>query len=348
MTLVKQKPIVPPTQINEIMYAMWPAQALKAATQHHLFEAIDKDAKEAGEVARELKLDVRGTQLLLDAMVSLGFVSKSVDSANKVFKYQIAKTEVGEQARTYLIAKSPLYMGPWFAQGDELGKMWRNLPDCIKSGKAVMEVNKDLQAEEIFPKLAEAIFPNSYATARQVATLLKTDKIKTEWLVLDLAAGSAVWSIPFAEASPKVKVDALDFDAVLKVTKHFTNKFAVQDRYAFITGNWRDVQLKENTYDIVILGHILHSEGRDVSKALLKRCFDVMKPGGRLVVAEMISNDDRSGPVFPIMFALNMFLATTEGCVFTESELKDLVEEAGFKKPYRLAPDHVVVIAEKP
>lgn len=211
-----------------------------------------------------------------------------------------------------------------------------------------MEVNKDLQAEEIFPKLAEAIFPNSYATARQVATLLKTDKIKTEWLVLDLAAGSAVWSIPFAEASPKVKVDALDFDAVLKVTKHFTNKFAVQDRYAFITGNWRDVQLKENTYDIVILGHILHSEGRDVSKALLKRCFDVMKPGGRLVVAEMISNDDRSGPVFPIMFALNMFLATTEGCVFTESELKDLVEEAGFKKPYRLAPDHVVVIAEKP
>lgn len=344
MTLVKQKPIIPPTQINEIMYAMWPAQALKAATQNHIFEALDKEAKEAGEVARELKLDVRGTQLLLDAMVSLGFLAKT---GEPVYKYSIAATETGEQARTYLNAKSPLFMGPWFQQGEELGKMWRNLPDAIKSGKPVMEVNTDVGAQEIFPKLAEAIFPNSYATAKQVATLLKADKIKTEWLVLDLAAGSAVWSIPFAEASPKVKVDALDFDAVLKVTKHFTNKYAVQDRYAFISGNWRDTQLKDEAYDIVILGHILHSEGKEVSKALLKRCFEVMKPNGRLVVAEMIANDQRSGPVFPIMFALNMFLATTEGCVFTEAELKEMIEEAGFKKPYRLAPDHVVIVAEK-
>ncbi|MBA3994595.1 MAG: hypothetical protein C0469_13800 [Cyanobacteria bacterium DS2.3.42] len=345
MTLVKQKPIIPPTHINEIMYAMWPAQALKAATQNHIFEALDKEAKEAGEVARELKLDVRGTQLLLDAMVALGFLAKT---GEPVYKYSIAATETGEQARTYLNAKSPLFMGPWFQQGDELGKMWRNLPDAVKTGKPVMEVNTDVGAQEIFPKLAEAIFPNSYATAKQVATLLKADKIKTEWLVLDLAAGSAVWSIPFAEASPKVKVDALDFDAVLKVTKHFTNKYAVQDRYAFISGNWRDTQLKDEAYDIVILGHILHSEGKEVSKALLKRCFEVMKPHGRLVVAEMIANDHRSGPVFPIMFALNMYLATTEGCVFTEAELKEMIEEAGFKKPYRLAPDHVVIVAEKP
>lgn len=344
MTLVKQKPIVPPTQINEIMYAMWPAQALKAATQCHLFEALEKDAKEAPEVAKELKLDARATELLLDAIVSLGFLSK----AGSPPRYSIAATDVGEQARTYLIAKSPLYVGPWFASGEELGKMWRNLGDNIKSGKGVMEVNKDHEAVDIFPKLAEAIFPMSYATAKQVATLLKTDKIKTEWLVLDLAAGSAVWSIPFAEASPKVKVDALDFDAVIKVAKHFTKKYAVEDRYAYIAGNWREVQLKENAYDIVILGHILHSEGKEVSKALLKRCFEVMKPGGRLVVAEFIANDERSGPVFPIMFALNMFLATSDGCVFSEGELKGMIEEAGFKKPYRLTPDHVVVIAEKP
>lgn len=345
MTLVKHKPIVPPVQINEIMYAMWPAQALKAATQNHLFEALDGEAKDAKAVAKELKLDVRGTELLLDAMVSLGFLAKS---GSPQAKYSIASNDTGEQARTYLNPNSPFYMGPWFQQGEELGKMWRSLPDAVKTGKAVMEVNKDHEAVEIFPKLAEAIFPNSYATAKQVATLLKTDKIKTEWMVLDLAAGSAVWSIPFAEASAKVKVDALDFDAVLKVTKHFTNKFAVQDKYAFISGNWREAHLKENAYDIVILGHILHSEGKEESQKLLKRCFEVMKPHGRLVVAEMIANDERTGPVFPMMFALNIFLATTEGCVFTESELKEMIEEAGFKKPYRLTPDHVVIIAEKP
>ncbi len=58
-------------------------------------------------------------------------------------------------------------------RGEELGKMWRSLPDAVKTGKPVMEVNTDVGAQEIFPKLAEAIFPNSYATAKQVATLLK-------------------------------------------------------------------------------------------------------------------------------------------------------------------------------
>ncbi len=113
MTLVKQNRSYRPQTSMKLCTRCGPAQALKAATQNHIFEALDKEGKEAGEVARELKLDVRGTQLLLDAMVALGFLAKT---GEPVYKYSIASTEISEQARTYLNAKSPLFMGPWFHQ----------------------------------------------------------------------------------------------------------------------------------------------------------------------------------------------------------------------------------------
>lgn len=344
MTLLKDKPLLPPTAINEIMYANWSAEALKTAAESGLFEVVDKEAKDAPAIAKETQHSERGMQLLLDAVVALGFLQKKGDAPSK---YSIADGDKGELARTYLNKQSPLYMGQWFKQNVELHKMWRQLPDVVKTGSAVMEVNRDAKAEEIFPMLAESIFPNSYAQARQVATLLKVEGIQTDWRVLDLASGSAVWSIPLAEASQRVTVDALDFPSVLEVSKRFAEKYKVNDRFNYLSGNWRETQLKQEEYDIVILGHILHSEGKELSKALLKRCFEVMKPGGRLVVAEMLSNDQRTGPAFPLLFALNMMLATSDGCVFTEGELKELIEEAGFVKPYRLAPDHAVVIAER-
>jgi len=36
---------------------------------------------------------------------------------------------------------------------------------------------------------------------------------------------------------------------------------------------------------------------------------------------------------------LDMFLATTDGCVFTEREVKDILREAGFAEGHRLAQE---------
>jgi len=49
-----------------------------------------------------------------------------------------------------------------------------------------------------------------------------------------------------------------------------------------------------------------------------------------LVIGEMIPNDTRTGPVFPLLFGLNMVLHTAEGDVFTMSQYKQWLKQAGF------------------
>jgi ubiquinone/menaquinone biosynthesis C-methylase UbiE len=168
--------------------------------------------------------------------------------------------------------------------------------------------------------------------------------------VLDVAAGSGVWSIPFAQAHRQTRVEALDFPAVLGVTRKVTENFGVAAQYEDIGGNWRQAKLAPDSYDVIILGHILHSEGAAASRELLTACHKAMKPGGTLLIAEFMPNQERTAPVAALLFAVNMYLLTTSGCVFSFDELSNLCKSAGFKAVYRhqgVEYDSPVVLASK-
>ncbi len=320
MTVLEQKAPAPPDQIMMVQSAPRAYNILKAAMELNIFESMEKAAKSAAEVADELKLNERGTECLLNALVGLNFLAQAKDN----------KFELIEVSRTYLLQSSDLYMGLYLKHAEQLDKGWTQLGSAIRSGKPVKEVNTQQTAEEFFPALAEGIFPMSYATAQIVARDL-SDVNHGKARILDVAAGSAVWSIPFAEANPEATVDALDFPAVLEVAKKITAKRGLANRFNFVSGDWRKLDWKPEQYDIIILGHILHSEGKDASMQLLKRCAESLRPDGVVVVAEFLCNGKRTGPPAALIFELNMFLHTTEGCVFSIDELKKMMQDAGFK-----------------
>ena len=89
--------------------------------------------------------------------------------------------------------------------------------------------------------------------------------------------------------------------------------------------------MNRSKYDVVILGHIIHGEGEKWGKTLITKSYKALKPGGTLVIAEMIPNDTRTGPVFPLLFGVNMILQTEEGDVFTMAQYKQWLKQAGFK-----------------
>lgn len=325
MTLVQNKAVVPPVRISAILFGSWALQALKSAVELDVFSAIERDENTTELVAAAVKADVRGIGMLLDAMVGLELLDK------KNGKYELA-----DVARHYLLPSSPYFMGNFILSTERMHDCWNGLTDALRKGKSVMQVNEECQAQDFFPKLAAQIFPLNFSTAEMLANSLETAKLPAGSRVLDLAAGSAVWSIPLARSNSKIKIDALDFEPVLKVTEEFASRFQVAGQYNWLQGGWREVKLERSAYDLILLGHILHSEGRDASVELLGECFAALKPGGRLVIAEFMPNDERTAPAHPLLFALNMFLATDKGCVFTESELKQILSERGFKDAKRL------------
>ena len=103
-------------------------------------------------------------------------------------------------------------------------------------------------------------------------------------------------------------------------------------------------------HHVATLGHLLHSEGPDRVRALLRRSFGALAPGGVIAIQEFMPDDDRQGPPHPLIFAVNMLVNTEAGGTYTFAEIRAWLEEAGFVNARLLPVPAIspVVLANRP
>jgi ubiquinone/menaquinone biosynthesis C-methylase UbiE len=167
--------------------------------------------------------------------------------------------------------------------------------------------------------------------------------------VLDLAAGSGVWGIALAQSSPHVTVTAVDWPEVIPVTRNTVGRFGLAERFAYVEGDLLKADFGSG-HTVATLGHILHSEGAERSRALLAKTFKALAPGGTIAIAEFLVNPDRTGPIGGLLFAVNMLVNTDNGDTFSFEEISAWLAEAGFTNARTLdAPGpSPLVLATKP
>lgn len=74
-----------------------------------------------------------------------------------------------------------------------------------------------------------------------MAEHLRIEEAESEPSVLDIGAGSGVYSIPFALRSPKVRITAVDLPEVLKVTQRIAERYGIGDRLKTVAGDMAEV-----------------------------------------------------------------------------------------------------------
>jgi len=328
----------PARQCWDTMWSPMRLRVLMTALELGIFDAIAAGAANAAAIAKKIKASARGTGMVLDELAALQFLKKSGD------KYSLVA-----ESETYLLKKSPTYMGGFLMHAFDLLRSWDNLTEIVRSGKPMMRLENTEQGEEFFKNLVRGLYASSYASGSILLPYLGLDK-KSEVAVLDVAAGSAAWSLPIAEALPKSKVTVLDLPGVCEVAREFVDRHQVQQKYDYLEGDLRKLNLGVDKYDVIILGHICHSEGARWSEKLIAKCGKALKHGGQLVIPDMVPNDQRTGPEFPLLFAINMLVNTSEGSTFTLAEYKQWMKAAGIKFEKMLEPEVVgtqVIIGRK-
>jgi hypothetical protein len=84
---------------------------------------------------------------------------------------------------------------------------------------------------------------------------------------------------------------------------------------------------------------------------LMRRAHAALKPGGRLYVLDLMTDDTHAHPAFAALFALNMALTMEHGWVFSEREMAGWLAAAGFGgiggRPVPPPMPHVLMTARK-
>jgi ubiquinone/menaquinone biosynthesis C-methylase UbiE len=309
-----------PERIGQMLFGYAPPLILEAAVHHRVFDLLDTGPKTAEQVAGAAGASPRGMRMLLNALVGLEFLTKQGD----------AYTLTPESAE-FLVSGKPGFRGGVLRHlSRQLLPNWLRLSEAVRTGKPTVAVNQEPTGAEFFRQFVEDLFANNYPAAQALADALGVAGAAGPVRVLDVAAGSGVWSIALAEKSSHVEVTVVDWPDVIGVCRRLAARRGVADRYRYLPGDLLAVDYGTG-YQVATLGHILHSEGPRRSPKLLEKVFAALAPGGTVAIAEMVPNDDRTGPPQALIFALNMLVHSDEGDTFTFAEMRDWLHAAGFR-----------------
>ena len=327
-----------PAMVMEDLTGAWRSRTLVAGVELNVFSHIAAGKRTVKEIAESTGASPRAMASLLDALTAIGYLRKTGG------RYGLRPI-----SRTFLVPGGKAYVGAMAHALSLTWDAWKGLSEAVRSGRPAETVDVAEKGKKFFPKLVASIFPGNFAASAVAVSRFSEKERRKVHKILDVAAGSGAWSLAFALAIPMARVTTVDFPEMTPITREFAEKFGVAARYDYLEGDLRQVEFGRDAYDLLILGHIIHSEGEKRGKELFAKSYAALRPGGKLLIAEYVPNDARTGPAMPLLFGLNMLLQTEEGTVFTLREYRTWLKAAGFGKVTTIPvpPPSTVILATK-
>ena len=281
-----------------------------------LFAALDCDVFAQVE-AGTFDAAPRGMRLLADACVAEGLLEKR----DGVY----FNTPAGKAA---LVPGGPADLTKAIRYNRDVYPAWGRLAELARTGRPVerpeIHLGEDAARTKAF---AASMFGRAMGIGRGIVPLLG----KLEGRVLDLAGGPGAYAILMAQANPQSTYVTVDLPAISAEAAGYVAQFGLAGRIECRAGDYHADEYEAAAYDVVTIFGALHQESPAQIVDILKRAHRALRPGGRIFVLDMMTDATHTAPKFSALFAVNMALTTENGWVFSDTELKEWLREAGFK-----------------
>jgi 2-polyprenyl-3-methyl-5-hydroxy-6-metoxy-1,4-benzoquinol methylase len=146
----------------------------------------------------------------------------------------------------------------------------------------------------------------------------------------DVGGAGGYLSAQVAMNNAHVNCISYDLPPVEPIARENIKALGLADRVTIQSGDFFKDKLPGA--DVITMGNILHDWGLDDKKALIRKAYDALQPGGAFVVIENIIDDNRSENVFGLLMSLNMLIETPAGYDFSAADFEVLAKEVGFKQ----------------
>lgn len=305
----------------------WETKILLTAVKLDLFSAIDTKPRTASEVAQRMGADARTLELLMNALVATGVLTKDGD--------RFANTSV---AQTHLVKTSPGYIGHLLMLHDAEWNNWGKLEEAVMTGRSpvtqhVFETDPELGASvlSVLHRIGEQSGPG-------LAKRLALGEART---MLDLGGGAGTNAIAFCTVYPDLKATVFDLPQTLRVTERTVKQAGMEDRITLKPGNFNQDALG-GSYDIVLMSDILHYQDDQMNAAVVKKVHAHVNPGGRLVIKDRFLDDAGTGPAWTTAFAVHILVNTEKGRCYRTADAMRWMTDAGFSSVVELEQTAVV------
>lgn len=192
----------------------------------------------------------------------------------------------------------------------------------------------------------DAMSSLSRSANADLAKLPVFDEIKH---LVDAGGGDGTNAITLAQAHPNLKVTIFDGETACEMAKKKIAKAGLSARIDTHPGDFF-VDPFPKGIDAVLFGHMMTIWSPERDAALLQRAREALPAGGRVLVFNMMGDDDEVGPMSAALGSpYFLTTATGEGMMYSWREHESFLAAAGFRQTERLMlpKDHGVLVGIK-
>jgi acetylserotonin N-methyltransferase len=301
--------------VVDAIYAFRKSKALFSAVALGVFDRLESP----GEAAL-FSGNPDAVERLLDTCVGLGFLTKE----GRAYR----NTPVASE---YLRRESPRTLAGYILYSNAaLYPMWGHLEEAVATGENRWQATFGFGPGALF----DHYFHSEDAKRTFIAGMHGFGQLSSPKVVeafdlggfthlVDLGGATGHLALAAVDRYPRLRATVFDLAAVTPITIEYA-----AGRVNVMAGDFFRDPLPGA--DLYALGRILHDWAEPKILQLLERVYEVLTPGGAVLVAETLLDDDKRGPLNSLLQSLNMLVAT-EGKERTVAEYAELLGRAGFR-----------------
>jgi ubiquinone/menaquinone biosynthesis C-methylase UbiE len=203
---------------------------------------------------------------------------------------------------------------------------WEHLPVYLQEGTPYKKMDSVTDSENEYQSQVKALEWMMTPCAEYCCKLIPA---KENASILDLGAGSGVWSYSYLKSNPSTNCTLVDWPAVLKVAKDSAAAADLGTRVNYIEGNYHEAQIPTDSFDMAILGNVTHIETPEGNNDLFTKISSALKEKGKLLIFDCYS-DNPEGAIARSLYELGLGLRTQSGKVYSVETLQGWLTEHGF------------------
>ncbi|KAM3836393.1 acetylserotonin O-methyltransferase-like [Vipera latastei] len=306
-------------------------KVISTASELGVFDLLreSREPLSSTTVAECLSTSTIGMQRLLEACAGLKLLTLEWKDGKDLY----GNTDF---ANLYLVKSSPksqYYSMKFYSEF--IYRSMQYLPDAVRKGKN--------QISSIYGSPSNKLFEVIYSSKEELETfsnfmnelwpvvgreVLSAFDLSQFPLIYDLGGNTGGLAKELISLYPKCTVTAFDLPEIVEASKNHCFP-SEQTQITFHAGDFFKDPIPEA--DLYILARTLHGWSDESCLQLLCKVYQACKPGGGVLIVEMLLDEDRRGPLTAHFYSLIMMLFT-EGRERSATEFNVLLRKAGFQE----------------
>ena len=318
-----QKMVPAPIAMMELILDAWSAQAITAAAELGIADALADGPLTADELAAAVGADPDAVGRLLRALIGRGIFRQRRDGR---YELNPLADALRRDAEVSLAGMARLVGAP------QQREHWSGLTHAIRRGRAVVP---DLRGKPFFDYLADEpelahIFNNAMTSTSDlsIAPLVAAYDFGGYATIVDVGGGHGRLLAAILRAAPQARGVLFDQPQVVDGAAAELREHGVEDRVRVVAGSFFTDDIPAGG-DAYVLKNIIHDWPDDEAVRILANVRKAAAPGSHVLLLEQVIPDhDRDIPAKWIDLEM---LVMVDGRERTESEYGRLLQQAGFQ-----------------